>query len=105
MSITISQISPQILRSSTLLEPRPSLVTGDLVDLDTRLSEEISRQAVGSQMEKDRITAALSNPAVTSDPEQLAKWQERLSAYTIDTSLMSTLTRKGVSAIETLIKT
>lgn len=105
MSLTISQISPQILRSSTLSEPQPSLVTGDLVDLDTRLSEEISRQAVGSQIEKDRITAALSNPAITSDPEQLALWQERLSAYTIDTSLMSTLARKGVSAIETLIKT
>ncbi|WP_406756958.1 type III secretion system inner rod subunit SctI [Citrobacter freundii] len=32
-------------------------------------------------------------------------WQNKLSAYTIDTSLYSTLARKGVSAIETLIKT
>ncbi|RVR61109.1 type III secretion system protein PrgJ, partial [Citrobacter freundii] len=48
---------------------------------------------------------ALNNPDVTSDPEQLAIWQNKLSAYTIDTSLYSTLARKGVSAIETLIKT
>lgn len=78
---------------------------GDLIDLDTRLAEEVSRLAAGTQVEKDRITAALNNPDVTSDPEQLAIWQNKLSAYTIDTSLYSTLARKGVSAIETLIKT
>lgn len=105
MSMSINQISPHSLQAPTFSESPPSLVTGDLVDLDTRLAEEVSRLAAGTQVEKERITTALNNPAVTSDPEQLAIWQNRLSAYTIDTSLYSTLARKGVSAIETLIKT
>lgn len=105
MSMSINQISPQSLQAPSFSESQPSLVTGDLVDLDTRLAEEVSRLATGTQIEKDRITTALNNPVVTSDPEQLAIWQNRLSAYAIDTSLYSTLARKGVSAIETLIKT
>lgn len=105
MGMFINQISPQSLQAPIFSESQPSLVTGDLIDLDTRLAEEVSRLAVGTQVEKDRITAALNNPDVTSDPEQLAIWQNKLSAYTIDTSLYSTLARKGVSAIETLIKT
>lgn len=105
MGMFINQISPQSLQAPIFSESQPSLVTADLIDLDTRLAEEVSRLAAGTQVEKDRIPAALNNPDVTSDPEQLAIWQNKLSAYTIDTSLYSTLARKGVSAIETLIKT
>ena len=105
MSMSLNQISLQSLQTPTFSESQPSLVTCDLVDLDTRLAEEVSRLAAGTQVEKDRMPAALNNPAVTSDPEQLVIWQNKLSAYTIDTSLYSTLARKGVSAIETLIKT
>ena len=105
MGMFINQISPQSLQAPIFSESQPSLVTGDLIDVDTRLAEDVSRMAAGTQVEKDSITAALINPDVTSDPEQLAIWQNKLSAYTIDTSLYSTLARKGVSAIETLIKT
>lgn len=38
----INQISPQSLQAPIFSESQPSLVTGDLIDLDTRLAEEVS---------------------------------------------------------------
>ncbi|RZA63654.1 type III secretion system protein PrgJ, partial [Citrobacter freundii] len=61
MGMFINQISPQSLQAPIFSESQPSLVTGDLIDLDTRLAEEVSRLAAGTQVEKDRITAALNN--------------------------------------------
>lgn len=49
MSMSINQISLQSLQTPTFSESQPSLVTGDLVDLDTRLAEEVSRLAAGTQ--------------------------------------------------------
>lgn len=44
----INQISPQSLQAPIFSESQPSLVTGDLIDLDTRLAEEVSRLAAGT---------------------------------------------------------
>ncbi|WP_137646489.1 type III secretion system inner rod subunit SctI [Escherichia albertii] len=104
MNISIDQIPPEILRSTQVSQPESELITSDIVDLDSRLSQEVARSAVSSQAEREKIMQALSNPATTTDPAQLAMWQNRLSVYTLETGMYSTLARKGVSAIETLLK-
>ncbi|POT59515.1 type III secretion system protein PrgJ [Citrobacter amalonaticus] len=76
-----------------------------IVSLEDRFKEAISNQAVTNQFTRDKIYSALNDPNVTSDPAKLAYWQQQLSVYTLDINLCSTLARKGVAAIETLVKT
>lgn len=76
-----------------------------IVSLEDRFKESIANQAVTDQFTREKIFSALNNQNVTSDPTQLAYWQKQLSIYTLDTNLCSTLARKAVSTIETLVKT
>ncbi len=76
-----------------------------IVSLEERFKEALSSQAVTNQFTREKIYSALNSPNVTSDPEKLAYWQRQLSVYTLDINLCSTLARKGVAAIETLVKT
>lgn len=76
-----------------------------IVSLEERFKEAISNQAVTNQATREKIFSALSDPNVTSDPAKLAHWQQQLSIYTLDINFCSTLARKGVAAIETLVKT
>ncbi|OON41077.1 hypothetical protein BTJ39_03660 [Izhakiella australiensis] len=76
-----------------------------LMSLDDRLGHAFASKAVESQHTREEIYAALNDPNVTSNPAQLIEWQKRLSIYTLETNLCSTMVRKGVAAIETLIKT
>ena len=76
-----------------------------IVSLEDRFREAIADRAVSNQFTREKIYSALNDPAVTSDPHKLAWWQQQLSVYTLDVNLCSTLARKGVAAIETLVKT
>jgi len=76
-----------------------------VISLEDRFKEAISNQAVTDQFTRERIYSALNDPNVTSDPQKLVYWQQQLSVYTLDVNLCSTLARKGVAAIETLVKT
>lgn len=53
---------------------------------------------------KDMINMLSQSPHFTSDPQKLLMLQDYLGEYTNHTSLVSTLARKGVSTIETLVK-
>ncbi|MCW0309597.1 type III secretion system inner rod subunit SctI [Pantoea ananatis] len=53
---------------------------------------------------KDMINMLSQSPQFTSDPQKLLMLQDYLGEYTNHTSLISTLSRKGVSVIETLAK-
>ncbi|RWA54568.1 hypothetical protein AU476_09590 [Cupriavidus sp. UYMSc13B] len=50
------------------------------------------------------IDARIADSATFTNPKQLFELQTNLANYNIYTSLVSTLTRKAVSAVETLIK-
>ncbi|WP_230350790.1 type III secretion system inner rod subunit SctI [Lelliottia sp. WAP21] len=76
-----------------------------VVSLEDRFREAVAEQAVSNQFTREKIYSALTDPLVTSDPQKLAYWQQQLSVYTLDVNLCSTLARKGVAAIETLVKT
>lgn len=76
-----------------------------IVSLEERFKEAISTQAVSNQATREKIYSALNDPNITSDPHKLVHWQKQLAVYTLDINLCSTLVRKGVAAIETLVKT
>ncbi len=76
-----------------------------IISLEERFKEALSNQAVTNQFTREKIYSALNDPNVTSDPIKLAHWQQQLSIYTLDINFCSTLARKGVAAIETLVKT
>ncbi|KAB7715371.1 type III secretion system protein PrgJ [Aeromonas cavernicola] len=76
----------------------------DIVSLDARLIDAFSRSAVNLGMEKDAILARLENPAAVTDPAELFSLQLRSSNYNLEVSLISTLTRKAVGAVEGLLR-
>lgn len=76
-----------------------------VISLEERFRDALSTQAVENQFTREKIYSALNDPNVTSDPAKLAYWQQQLSVYTLEINFCSTLARKGVAAIETLVKT
>lgn len=76
----------------------------DVVSLDDRLIQAFSRSAVDLGMEKDSILDRLENPAAITDPAELYSLQLRSSNYNLEVSLISTLTRKAVGAVEGLLR-
>lgn len=76
----------------------------DVVSLDDRLIQAFSRSAVDLGMEKDSILNRLENPAAITDPAELYSLQLRSSNYNLEVSLISTLTRKAVGAVEGLLR-
>lgn len=57
-----------------------------------------------ANFDKASIAERLINPANASNPKNLVALQTEVSDYNINISLASTLTRKAVSAVETLVK-
>ena len=57
-----------------------------------------------ANFDKTAINGQFVNPVDFSKPEKLIALQTRISDYNIYVSLASTLTRKAVSAVETLVK-
>ena len=57
-----------------------------------------------TDLEYKKAINALNSPQSTSNPERLLLLQTYLGEYSNYVSLLSTLTRKGVSTIETLEK-
>lgn len=76
----------------------------DVVSLDDRLIQAFSRSAVNFGMEKDSILARLEHPAAVTNPAELFSLQLRSSNYNLEVSLISTLTRKAVGAVEGLLR-
>lgn len=76
----------------------------DIVSLDARLIDSFSRSAVSLGTEKEAILSRLENPAAITDPAELFSLQLRSSNYNLEVSLISTLTRKAVGAVEGLLR-
>ncbi|WP_272940792.1 type III secretion system inner rod subunit SctI [[Erwinia] mediterraneensis] len=78
--------------------------SGETETLDARMLQALAKSTVVTGMEKEAVMEAIQYPSVTSDPEKLFKIQLATSDYNIKVSLISTLTRKATSAVETLLR-
>ncbi|ECG8591052.1 type III secretion system inner rod protein PrgJ [Salmonella enterica subsp. salamae] len=76
----------------------------DIVSLDDRLLQAFSGSAIATAVDKQTITNRIEDPNLVTDPKELAISQEMISDYNLYVSMISTLTRKGVGAVETLLR-
>jgi hypothetical protein len=74
------------------------------LSLEDRMTSAYAKLAQESAQQHQALMRAASDPRVTSNPELLYQQQTQLSEYVIKMSLASTLARKAVSCVETLIK-
>jgi len=72
------------------------------VSLEDRMANAYASQE--SSQERNALMRAASDNRVTSDPGRLYQLQTELSEYVIKMNLTSTLARKAVGCVETLIK-
>ncbi|MBP2168812.1 hypothetical protein J2125_002004 [Erwinia toletana] len=78
-------------------------------DINNHSLEELLRQAytqhVGTEYkEKMAVLESASDPANATDIETIYQYQLKTSEYNLTLSLYSTLTRKAVTAVDTLIR-
>ncbi len=74
-----------------------------VVNLEDRLLRAFADSSVGTQNRTSTIDAMLKRPDIT-DPEVLAVLQQRVGEYTVDVSMINAMVRKGVSTVETLLR-
>jgi hypothetical protein len=98
MNITNIHLSPGAPNLSEVESPSGPAALGDI--LKRTLSETDRNASIATASIETRLT----NPAELGRPESLLDLQTKISDYNIYISLASTLTRKAVSAVETLVK-
>jgi hypothetical protein len=73
--------------------------------LDDRMLKAYSQSALNLGEDRRQVVHSIETEAgKLSDPGHLFALQQRISDYSLQVSLISTLTRKGVSAVETLLR-
>jgi len=77
---------------------------GEPMSLEDRMVNSYADASISAGQERNALMRAASDPSVTSDPEQLYKLQTQMSEFVIKMNLTSTLARKAVGCVETLIK-
>ncbi|WP_394335903.1 type III secretion system inner rod subunit SctI [Burkholderia savannae] len=78
--------------------------SGPPATLETILKQTLSDANDNANVAKTIIETQLADPVNFARPEKLIALQTELSDYNISMSLASTLARKAVSAVETLVK-
>ncbi|VVE37105.1 hypothetical protein PHO31112_03945 [Pandoraea horticolens] len=97
------------------IHPRPPLLAtaqdmseidagGSPVQLDALLQRMLTSVNDTANVDKSAIAEHFSNRADFTKPENLIELLSKVSDYNISISLESSLARKAVSAIETLVK-
>ncbi len=76
----------------------------DIVSLDDRLLQAFSGSAIATAVDKQTITNRIEDPNLVTDPKELAISPEMISDYNLYVSMVRTPTRKGVGAVETLLR-
>ncbi|MCU9952219.1 MULTISPECIES: type III secretion system inner rod subunit SctI [Burkholderia] len=98
MNITNPHTAPALPPLSEIESPeRPAT-------LDAILQQTLTDANDKSNAAKASIESRLTDPVDFAHPEKLIALQVELSDYNIYVSLASTLARKAVSAVETLVK-
>ena len=74
------------------------------LSLDDRLLQAFSEAATYAETEKSSVLQKTEQPGGVMDPAELYALQVRTANYNLELSLVSTLTRKCTSAVETLLR-
>ncbi|MEN9659902.1 MAG: hypothetical protein RL571_3367 [Pseudomonadota bacterium] len=93
--VPISSVSMSLDSSMPIAEPSMGLAE--------RASQAFARMSVDADVRRGAVTDGINSAAVTN-PAQLYEMQMAIANYTLDISLASTLARKAVSTVETLVK-
>ncbi|KQN51800.1 hypothetical protein ASE93_01160 [Serratia sp. Leaf50] len=72
--------------------------------LDQQLVSAYANNADNYHERKQHVLGQLNGAHSTSSPEQLFAIQQQTADYNIEVSLISALTRKATSAVETLLR-
>ncbi|MFJ2974094.1 type III secretion system inner rod subunit SctI [Kluyvera sp. NPDC087067] len=99
MSITVNPIEAFAGQSKDISMSDPTSVT-----LEARMIQAYAKTSTTFENEQNDVINQLQQSKVTSDPAELFRLQQRTSDYNLQVSMISTLTRKGVSAVETLLR-
>jgi len=76
----------------------------NVADLDEMLMNSIAQAAVATYSEKQSVISKISGSDAITSPEELLEIQQRTSDYNLQVSLISTLARKAVGAVETVLR-
>ncbi|QND85699.1 Type III secretion system protein [Chromobacterium vaccinii] len=74
------------------------------VSLEDRLIHAFAESAVVTGAEKDQIMQKIEQAKSLSNPAELFQLQQRTSNYNLEVSMLSTLARKGVGVVESLLR-
>ncbi|MFP2428781.1 type III secretion system inner rod subunit SctI [Enterobacter ludwigii] len=104
----MAYITPQINQVTKVLQDIQEVPVVNLDERVAGMSEEglvntFAGYAVQSEQRKNRAHQILDNPATLS-PEKLIALQNQVLNYNVEVSLMATLARKTVGAVETLLR-
>ena len=88
-----------IHHSTDILAP-----TQDGLSLDERLINVYAQTSQEIKAEQRYVIDKLQKGPITSDPAELFNLQQMTSDYNLKVTLISALARKGVSAVETLLR-
>jgi hypothetical protein len=99
--------SPMMLSQAPVTELQSVDLSADSaqpMSLEERMTNAYAHASQESSQERGALMRAASDGRVTSDPGRLYQLQTDLSEYVIKMNLTSTLARKAVGCVETLIK-
>lgn len=97
--VTLTRLIP-----SANEETNTTSLNGSAQDFDKFVANAFVQASDKAMQYKSSIYEISQNPNLTSDPEALYRLQVYLGEYTNYVNLVSTLARKSVSTVETLVK-
>lgn len=99
MSILLNSIQAfsENVSEISMADPSP-------ISLEERMIQAYAESSVGTAAEQSDVINQLQQDKMTSDPAELFRLQQRTSDYNLHVSMISTLTRKCVSTVETLLR-
>jgi hypothetical protein len=89
------------------IAPIGAIASGDesFMALDDRMLKAYGQSGLELGVDRKQVVHSIEEQSgKLSDPGHLFDLQQRISDYSLQVSLISTLTRKGVGAVETLLR-
>jgi len=97
-----------IINSSLIATAYPdsslSLPESSPLSLEERMLQAYAESSIATQAEQDDVISKLQESRTTSDPAELFKLQQRTSDYSLYVTTLSILAKKGVTTVETLLR-
>ncbi|MCC3701517.1 type III secretion system inner rod subunit SctI [Rouxiella badensis] len=75
-----------------------------LTTLDQKLISTLANSIEKYDMQKQQVLRKINNADSVTSPQALFEIQQKTADYNIEVSLISALTRKATSAVETLLR-